>query len=578
MKKIFAAFLALLLTYAPTMAKTRFVNFRIIETSDVHGSFYPYDFINRQPKKGSLSRVFSYVEGLRKSYGDKLILLDNGDILQGQPTCYYCNFINTSSPNVAAEILNYMNYDACTIGNHDIETGHPVYDRWASEVKCPVLGANVIDTKKGKPYFKPYTIIERDGIKIAVLGMITPAIPHWLNNNLWSGMRFEEMVESARHWIDFIKKNERPQLIIGLFHSGREGGIKTAEYQEDASIKVAQEVPGFDIVLYGHDHTRHAEMIINSNKDSVLCMDPSCDGYFVSDAQIELKLSDNKIIGKKITGKLYDISNEYVSEKFMQKFKYNYDSVNAFVSKRIGYFENTIRTRDAYFGPSAFIDFIHDLQMKITGASISFCAPLTFDTQIKKGDVYISDMFNLYRYENQIYVMKLSGKEIRDFLEMSYDLWVNTMHSPNDHIMLMSGTADDKQRNGFKNLAFNFDSAAGINYTVDVTKPDGKKVEILSLADGKPFSKDSIYNVAMNSYRGNGGGELLTKGAGIPHDSLSSRIIYASERDQRYYLMKYIEKEGRLNPHANNNWRFIPEAWTKQAIERDRKLIFGNDE
>ena len=193
----------------------------------------------------------------------------------------------------------------------------------------------------------------------------------------------------------------------------------------------------------------------------------------------------------------------------------------------------------------------------------------------KKGDVHVSDMFNLYKYENQIYVLRMTGREIRKHLEMSYDLWCNTMKSPDDHIMQLSEwTKEDRQRLGFKNLAFNFDSAAGINYEVNVTKPDGEKVRILSMSDGTPFDENKWYRVAMNSYRGNGGGELLTKGAGIPRQELKSRIIFESEKDQRYYLMQEIEKAGVMNPQAHNNWRFVPEEWTTKAIERDKKLIF----
>lgn len=150
------------------------------------------------------------------------------------------------------------------------------------------------------------------------------------------------------------------------------------------------------------------------------------------------------------------------------------------------------------------------------------------------------------------------------------------MTSPDDHIMLMNEYAkNDKQRFGFKNLAFNFDSAAGIIYEVDVTKPDGEKVRIISMANGEPFDEKKWYNVVMNSYRGNGGGELLIHGAGIPHEELAKRRIFESEKDQRYYLTKEIEKMGVISPKANNNWRFVPEEWTAPAIERDMKLIYG---
>jgi 2',3'-cyclic-nucleotide 2'-phosphodiesterase/3'-nucleotidase len=188
----------------------------------------------------------------------------------------------------------------------------------------------------------------------------------------------------------------------------------------------------------------------------------------------------------------------------------------------------------------------------------------------------MSDMFKLYRYENGIYMLRMSGQEIRLMLELSYDQWVNTMQSPDDHILLLADrTWNDKQRMGFKNLTFNFDSAAGIDYEVDVTKPNGEKVHILQFSDGRPFEETAYYRVAMNSYRGNGGGELLTQGAGIPLDSINNRIIFMSERDQRYYLTQKIEREGKVEGKALNNWRFIPDAWARPAIERDRKLLFG---
>lgn len=559
-----------------TTAQTKNVSLRIIQTSDVHGAFFPYDFIERRPKNGSMARVITYVDSLRQTYGRNLLLLDNGDILQGQPTCYYCNFMRPEIENVAAKVINYMQFDAQTVGNHDIETGHAVYDKWIQEVFCPMLGANIIDMHTNKPYVEPYAIFERQGVKIAVIGLLTPAIPNWLHEKLWEGLRFDEMVSSARYWIDYLKKNEQPDVVIGLFHSGREGGITTADYEEDASLRIAREVAGFDLILFGHDHTRYADVVQNVEGNDVVCLDPSSNAYMVSDAKIELTLKNGKVVKKKVTGDVVDIRGQAISEDFMAHFKGDIKDINTFVNRKIGTFTNTIYTRDSYFGSSAFSDFIHNLQLKHTGADISLNAPLNFDAKINAGDVHMSDMFNLYRYENQIYVMKLSGEEVRKALEMSYDQWVNTMKSPNDHIMLLNDEArQDKQRFGFKNLTFNFDSAAGIDYEVDVTKPDGQKVRILRMSNGEPFDESRIYNVALNSYRGNGGGELLTKGAGIPLEELHKRIVYESARDQRYYLTKEIERIGNVDPKPNNNWRFVPEEWVKPAIERDKKLLFG---
>ena len=162
-------------------------------------------------------------------------------------------------------------------------------------------------------------------------------------------------------------------------------------------------------------------------------------------------------------------------------------------------------------------------------------------------------------------------------MEMSYAIWTNQMKSPDDHILLLDDTKNDGERAGFKYPFFNFDSAAGIIYEVDVTKPEGEKVRIISMADGTPFSEGKWYNVAINSYRANGGGELITKGAGIPKDSLEGRTVWRSELDQRYYLMKEIEKRGHVNPQPAKNWKFVPEEYATPAIERDRKLLFGNN-
>ena len=568
MKKAILFTLALLsLTTMTTAKQKKTVTLRIIETSDVHGAFFPYDFIERRPMRGTLARVSTYLKRQRKEFGENLILVDNGDILQGQPTCYYTNYVKTDLPNVAAEVVNYLRYDAETFGNHDVETGHDVYDKWIRELNCPTLGANIIDTRTGQPYVKPYLMLERESVRIAILGMLTPAIPNWLHQSLWSGLHFEEMVSNARKWVKVLREQEKAEVVIGLFHSGWDGGIATLHYDEDATKKVAEQVEGFDVILFGHDHTEHNITTPNG----VLCLDPSCNAIKVAQATIQVR--DGKVVSKQ--GDIVDITAEDIDDDFVRHFQPQMDSIRNFVERQIGTFVTPMRSRDAFFGSAPFTDYIHQLQLEHTGADVSFNAPLTFDSEIKAGPVYISDMFKLYRYENQIYTLRMTGEEIRKHLEMSYDQWVNTMTSPDDHIMLLTEHSwNDKQRMGFKNLTFNFDSAAGIDYEVDVTKPDGQKVHILQFSDGRPFDEQAWYRVAMNSYRGNGGGELLARGAGIPFDSIPQRFVYMSKRDQRHYLTQKIERERNVNAKALNNWRFVPEAWATPALARDRKLIF----
>jgi 2',3'-cyclic-nucleotide 2'-phosphodiesterase/3'-nucleotidase len=561
-------------------AQDKIVKLKIVETSDIHGNYYPYDFILRHEAGGSLARIHAFVQKEREVYKDNLLLLDNGDILQGQPCAYYYNYIDTVSPHLAAEVLNYMQYNTGNMGNHDVETGRAVFDRWADDCKFPILGANIIDTATGETHFKPYEVLERDGVKIVVLGMITPAIPVWLSENLWKGLRFDDMEETARKWMKIIREKEKPDLVIGIFHAGQDALLMGGKYRENASVEVARNVPGFDIVLMGHDHARELKKIKNIAGDSVLIMDPASKGIVVANADVTLKLRKGKVIEKHIDGALTDMKDYAASEDFMEHFAPQFNAVQDFVSKKIGSFTETISTRPAYFGSSAFIDLIHLLQLEITNADISLAAPLSYDTEINKGDVFVSDMFNLYKYENMLYTMKLSGKEVKDALEMSYNLWTNQMKSADDHLLLFrkqrrEGATD---RASFQNFSFNFDSAAGIIYTVDVTKPKGEKITIISMADGTPFSMDKMYKVALNSYRGNGGGELLTKGAGIPQDELKGRILFSTDKDLRYYLMQYIEKKGVIEPYALGQWKFIPEEWVEPAAKRDYEYLFGKVE
>ena len=587
LKTIAIALMGTMLTATNSQAATKTVRLKVIETSDVHGHFFPWDFMEGRPIDGTLTRASSYINRQRAEYGDNLLLIDNGDILQGQPCVYWSNYVMPEDENLAAKVINYMRYDAETVGNHDIEPGHKVYDKWIREVRCPLLGANIVkeECKNGTADpasvytgLQPYSVHIKDGVKICVIGLLTPTIPHWLNRSIWKGIEFEEMVGCARKWVKYIQEHEKPDLIFGLFHSGLDGGIVTDECAENATAAVAREVPGFDIIFFGHDHQVHNEWITNNDGQRVLCIDPSCYVKNVAQADIELTYEDGRLTRKDIRGEIIDVRQEAIDEAMLAQFQPTIDEVKQYVAQKIGRFEEPIYTRDSFFGNSSFTDLIHNLQLQITHADISFNAPLSFNTTIKAGDVTMADMFKLYRFENLLFVLRMTGEEIRKHLEYSYDMWANTMTSPSDHALrLNDASRGDQQRTGFQYYTFNFDSACGIDYEVDLTKPDGEKVRILRMSNGEPFDEQKWYKVAMNSYRANGGGELLTAGAGIPMDSLHERVIFHTDRDQRHYLTEEIRRMGTVAPKPNSNWKFVPEAWAKPALARDRETLFGKN-
>lgn len=575
MKKLF--FILLTVWSLAVPAREKEVRLKIIETTDIHGNYFPYDFLNRRPGTGGLSRVCTYVRSQREALGrDAVVLLDNGDILQGQPSAYYYNFIDTTSVHVCSAMLNYMSYDAGTVGNHDIETGHPVYDRWTAACDFPVIAANATDTRTGQPYWKPYTIVERDGVRIGVLGLITPGVPTWLPEKLWAGLRFDDMVRTARRYVAELRDKEHADLVVGLFHSGVGNPAATGELNENATLQVAREVAGFDLIFCGHDHRKADRWVVNAAGDSVLVLNAAAYGANVAEADVTLRYDGGRLASKAVSGRLVDVSQLTPDPDFCRTFAAQEEAVKRFTEEVIGTNRTALTTQPAFFGPSAFVDLIHDLQLELSGAQISFTAPISFNATIPAGDVHVSDMFNLYTYENQLYVMELTGREIKDYLEYSYGHWTRQMGNADEHMLRFRAGADTL-KDAWQRLAspsYNFDSAAGLRYTVDLTKPEGQKVSILGLSNGDAFAPDATYRVAVNSYRGNGGGGLLTEGAGIPKDSLQGRIVWSTDRDLRYYLMETIRKQGTIDAKPRNDWKFVPEAWVRQAAPRDAELLF----
>ena len=549
----------------------------VVATTDVHGNFFPYNFIERHPWGGSMARVDTYVDSLRRELGpDRVLLLDNGDILQGQPPAYYYNFVDTTHTHLAAEVYKMMGVDAAAIGNHDVETGHAVYDRWVAECapEVPVLGANVVDAATGEPYLKPYTVIERGGMRVAVLGMLTPAIPMWLPENLWSGLRFEDITESARYWAERIRREENPDVLIGLFHTGAESEPTPAGSVENAALPTARNVDGFDLIIFGHDHRRHASVVAAPDGTPVTLLNPANNARAVARADIRRPAKPGE--RPAVKGSIVDIDSLQPSKRFLSRFAPEQKAVEQYVAETVGWSDGTFASRDAFFGPSAFMDLIHRLQLDITGADISMAAPLSMDGEIAPGELTMADMFTLYKYENLLYVMELTGQEIKDYLEMSYAGWAATMHSPDDHMLLFGPTDGGDERRALATPYYNFDSAAGIDYTVDLTAEPGHRVTITGMSNGGPFNPEATYRVAVNSYRGNGGGNLLTLGAGIAPESLAERVVWATDHDLRYYLAEAIRRQGRIAPTVTRNWRFLPEAWVEAAAPRDAKILFKN--
>lgn len=541
----------------------------VVYTTDVHGAVFNYDFVRDTTADYSLSNVYTYVSAVRDT-SKNVILLDTGDFLQGTPVVYYYNNVDTAGQNVMSRILNFMKYDVMGVGNHDIEARHRVYDKIRKELNMPLVSANIKDVETNEPYFTPYVMLERAGKRIAVIGLTTPYIPHWLDESYWKGMYFEDMVESARYWVKKVREEEKPDVVIGLFHSGYDytyGNQSADTYKnENASVLVAERVDGFDAILIGHDHKLYNKEVTSPSGKKVPVLDA---GTAARNAGL-LTITFNKQGEPQCKTTLIAMKSFKPSEEYDKAFLPQQLAVKSYTRKVIADLTEPVFAYESLGGSSAFVDIVHESMLKHTGADISMSAPLLINATLPKGPITVGRMFSLYKYENTLCMLHMTGKEVKDYLEFSYDRWI---HNPATDGHVLQLTKSGRLVTNYYNL----DSAAGIIYTVDVTAEKGKRVKIVSMADGSKFNLRKTYKVALNSYRANGGGGLLEFGAGIPFSEIKSRIVSTYDSDLRGLIIKDFEelyKGGeRMTLKPLGQWKFTPESDVAEPLKSDLGLF-----
>ena len=548
--------------------------FRLLTTNDVHGRYFDSLYVSDETNN-ALTNVSWYVDSIRVADGaENVILLDAGDCLQGDNAAYYFNYVDTLSKHLFARMVEYIGYDAVVVGNHDIETGHPVYDRIVRTMKVPLLAANAIRDDNGQPYFQEYVTLKRHGLNITIIGFTNPNIKSWLSPLLWEGMTFESLMPMAQEVVDRISEKEKSDVVIVAVHAGT--GEGDGSILESQGLDLFKSLKGVDFVVCAHDH----RPVIHKN-DSICLINAGSHCRNLGYGTVTLKVEDGKVVSRTLDADLLPVDRKNVDKEMQETFRPEFEAVKAFTLKEVGELKTDLRTRDAYRGMSDYVNLIHTLSLGCTPAQISFAAPLTFNGFVKAGTLVYNDLFTIYPFENQLFVVKMTGAEIKDYLENSYDKWINTIDSADDRLLKIINEPDARtgqKRWSFINRSYNFDSAAGLVYDVDVTKPMGARVIIKSLADGTAFDQETEYNVAMTSYRASGGGGLMRE-TGIDTDRIDERVVeYYPEI--RNILYDYLVEHGDIDPAKIGDrtvigeWRFVPEKLADKAMDNDMLLLF----
>ena len=575
MKRIFTIFLAASAIASCCGPKDGEYTFRLLTTNDVHGRYFDSLYVADETVN-ALTNIAWYADSIRTADGpDNVILLDAGDCLQGDNAAYYFNYIDTASTHLYARMTEYIGYDAVVVGNHDIETGHKVYDRMVRTMKVPFLAANAIRTDDGKPYFQEYVTLKRQGLNITVIGFTNPNIKGWLSPGLWEGMTFESLIPMAQETVDRVVAKEKSDVVIVAVHAGT--GAGDGAVLESQGLDLFQSLRGVDFVVTAHDHRP-----VTYQNDSICLINAGSHCRNLGVGTVTLKVENGEVVSRSLKAELLPVDKKNVDVKMHEVFREDFEAVKAFTLKEVGQLRTDLRTRDAYSGMSDYLNLIHTLSLGCTPAQISFAAPLTFNGFIESGTLVYNDLFTIYPYENQLFVVRMSGKEIKDYLEYSYNAWINTVSSSDDRLLKITDRPDPRtgQKSwSFINRSYNFDSAGGLVYTVDVTQPYGQRVTVESLADGSAFEESSEYNVAMTSYRASGGGSIMREGAGIDTDNIASRVV-AYHPEIREILYDYLMNNGEISPEkigdpaVIGHWKFIPESLAEKALQRDMDLLF----
>lgn len=564
MKRILL-FLLLLPLLVSCNQRRGLVTVRIIATSDVHGRFFATDFLDGSGRNGSLEQFSSFLKKERRENAN-VIYVDCGDILEGSVEAYHdvtCQFVK---PSLASLVYNYLDCDAAAFGNHDMGLGANTYERFFRPAAFPVLGGNVYFSNYGD-YLLPYRIVERHGVKIALIGLTSELVNWTVPVDIRGDLQARDIIESASYLVDMLE--DKADAIVAVVHSGLEDG--RVELAENRVAQLAAKVPGIDLILYGHDHKSRCSRMAVEQGDSVLVMNPGpyARKAAVATLSFDFRASDNPKAA--VTGSLHDISGCPPDRNFRKALSERYAEVEHYADSVIGSAACNFESGCALWRPASALEYLHSIHMGFFGAQVSLAAPVASNAVIAADTFRIRDAFRFYPYDNTMVAVMMRGDEIRRVLERSASLFYNTVGDGTEHMLRMKEGPDGSMVPEFSPTRFV--TACGIRYTIDVTKPDGQKVNIECMSDGAPFSGDRLYRTTVSSFLYSGTESLLYDSTGISRKDMVSRLCSTSMSDLRYYLITAFalhHEEGRSVPVKKcSDWKLVPEETVAGFLAAD---------
>jgi 2',3'-cyclic-nucleotide 2'-phosphodiesterase / 3'-nucleotidase len=550
-------------------------SFSILGTTDLHSHVFDWDYYKDAAytdSKGNsvgVARVATLIKQQREAKGEERVLLvDAGDIIQGTSLAYYFARVQPITgegvEHPMAVAMNHMRYDAAALGNHEFNYGIDVLRKFESQCRFPLLGANALDAKTLRPAFQPYTVKRicvpgAPDIKVGILGLTNPGIALWDKDNVGGKMVFPGLVEQAKKYVPRLRALGCDVVFL-TDHSGLDGSSSYGDelpYVENASNLVAQQVPGIDAILVGHTHVEVPSYTVKNEEtgEDVLLSEPYCWGYRLSvfDFELELVRGQWKVTSK--TARTLNPNTVDEDPEIRKLLEADHELVVKYVNTAVGTCTEDLSAAESCWKDVPIMDFIHQVQMDTVKAGLSasdaalpllsVAAPFSRTADIPAGSVTIKDVAGLYIYDNTLYGKKLTGAQLRDYLE----------YAAKYYHQVPSGTKVDTSTltNANSFWDYMYDTAAGVSYEIDIAQAEGSRIKNLTYG-GKAVADDQVFVVAVNNYRANGG-------SGYPHIA-SADIAYSSTNEIRQLMIDYVTAKGTLNPadFAVANWKLTQDG------------------
>ena len=553
---------------------------QIIFTGDVRGAILPYDFKRDTISNESLANISSFVNDMREIFGpENILVLDNGGNLTGRVVPYYSNYVDSVNEPLYYRAERLIGYDAIGIGNHDMDVKECLNPtRISPDYQRPVVCANLLDSRTREPYFEPYLVFERGGLKVAVLGMASPGVSAWLPKQLWKNVHMQDMVECAEKWVPYIQEHEHPDILIGLFSCGRDytdGDLTMDSYKNpNAGLIVARHVPGFDLVILGKDKDPQSFDMRNEAGQFVRIINVGERAKNVGSAIIHVTRQKDGSLHKRILTNLSRSSRSEVDPAFVEEFAQDFKKIHSWMNDTLGYLSDSLYPLDRFYTPSFYRALIHKAQLWHTKADISVTGIITSADEIPAGPLTMRDLIDVDDHEAQIVKLRMTGDEIYRMLEYTYGQQIEQVNRPGDFLLSLRHdpyghtVRNDAGQPYLRMPPSSFLSCAGIVYTVDVRKPAGQRVTIHSMHDGTPFDLRKSYTVAINSYHGSGGDGILTRGVGWNKETLDLHSLPSDPYNMREMLADYLQKVDTFHCVLTGDFNLVPEDFVSVSLER----------